>query len=230
MKHITHVSIPQPCTQNWGDMDPTTQGRFCSSCQKRVTDFTKLSNEQILALLSLSGNTCGRITEVQLRTLNACLQHAPQPESSWWRRLSIATVFVSLLSLFRSEAKGVAPKAPQHATFEFKKMHANANFADDQITITGKVVDENNEILPGATVRIKGTNKSVMVGTDGTFSIKVPSGQTIKLQVLFIGFETKEVKIKPKNAKDKLDLKLKMSAAILGGLGVVYSPKDTMIA
>lgn len=225
MNHgIKHISIPKPCAQNWVDMDIAEQGRFCQSCQKTVTDFTQLSNEQILQALSSSGNTCGRITPMQLRTLNAGML-TPEPPRFSWRKFSIAATVVSVLSLFRTEAKVIAPKVAQCQNFSFNKAESKAMVIDDQRTITGKVVDENNEPLPGATIRIKGTSRGTITATDGSFSIKVPLDKKVKLEILFIGFETKEVKIKRHEAPDKLNLKLKMSSAMLGGLAVVYTSK-----
>ncbi len=230
MNHgIKYISIPKPCTQNWADMDIAAQGRFCQSCQKTVTDFTKLSNEQILASLTVSGNTCGRITAMQLRTLNASIL-TPEPAQFSWRKFSIAAVVVSVLSLFRAEAKVITPKTTQYQAFEFKKTGIIANVIDDQRIVTGKVMDENNEPLPGATIRIKGTYQGATTAADGSFSIKVPLDKKVKLEILFIGFETKEVKIKRHDTPDKLNLKLKMSLQMLGGMGVVYHSSKIPVA
>src|ERR1700743_1967734 len=121
MKHINHVSIPKPCSQNWSEMDVVAKGRFCKSCQKTVTDFTRLSNQQILASLSQSGNTCGRITATQLRTLNAIIAVEPPVSRFSWKRFSVAAAVISFLTLFRAEAKMFVPKASQYQSFAFKK-------------------------------------------------------------------------------------------------------------
>lgn len=54
-------------------------------------------------------------------------------------------------------------------------------------TITGKVVDENNQPMPGVTVIVDGTTKGTMTGPDGTFTLEgVPSGA--KVVVSCIGY------------------------------------------
>jgi len=222
--NIKNISIPEPCTQNWADMRVVEQGRFCQSCQKTVVDFTRLSDEEILQYLSSAGNTCAKITPLQLRMLNASIT-IPQPARISWRKYSMAAVAVWILSLFRPEAKAITPKIIQHQTVEVKKAGVTTMMADDQIAITGKIVDENNEPLPGVIIKIKGTDKSAVTTTDGIFKIEVPMVSKVKLMVSFIGYETKEVKIRPKRKNEKIDLKLKLTAAFLGGLAVVYSVK-----
>ena len=61
------------------------------------------------------------------------------------------------------------------------------------ITVKGKVVDENGESLPGATIQLKGTTNGTITDTDGNFSLSVPSDAT--LIVSFIGFKSIEVTV-----------------------------------
>ena len=54
-------------------------------------------------------------------------------------------------------------------------------------TITGKVLDENNQPMPGVTIIVDGTTKGTMTGPDGTFTLAgVPSGS--KVIVSCIGY------------------------------------------
>lgn len=47
-------------------------------------------------------------------------------------------------------------------------------------TITGKVLDENNQLMPGVTIIVDGTTNGTMTGPDGTFTLGgVPSGATV---------------------------------------------------
>lgn len=47
-------------------------------------------------------------------------------------------------------------------------------------TITGKVLDENNQPMPGVTIIVDGTTNGTMTGSDGTFTLGgVPSGATV---------------------------------------------------
>jgi hypothetical protein len=62
------ISIPNPCHEDWYQMTPKEQGRFCSSCQKTVVDFTNMSKAEISAYFQtfLNEKNCGRIKKSDL--------------------------------------------------------------------------------------------------------------------------------------------------------------------
>lgn len=61
------------------------------------------------------------------------------------------------------------------------------------ITVKGKIVDENGEPLPGATVQQKGTSVGIITDFNGNFSLSVPSDAT--LIVSYIGYKSIEVTV-----------------------------------
>ena len=61
-----------------------------------------------------------------------------------------------------------------------------------QTVFKGKVLDENNGPLPGASVLIKGSNKGVATDFDGDFEIELPS-ENETLVVTYIGYLTLEL-------------------------------------
>ena len=63
-----------------------------------------------------------------------------------------------------------------------------------KVTVSGKIVDKNQEILTGATVLVKETNQGISSDLDGNFSFKLNKG-TYTLKVSFIGFKTIEKSI-----------------------------------
>jgi len=78
------------------------------------------------------------------------------------------------------------------------------------IDIRGKVIGENDEVLAGATVKVKGGNNSAITNAEGEFYLKnVEEGATIV--VSFIGYVTRELKAK----KDLGEIKLAQSANAL---------------
>ena len=58
-----------------------------------------------------------------------------------------------------------------------------------KVTVSGKIVNKNQEILTGATVLVKETKQGISSGLDGSFTFKLNKG-TFTIQVSYIGFKT----------------------------------------
>ncbi|MBQ4499332.1 MAG: TonB-dependent receptor [Alistipes sp.] len=66
----------------------------------------------------------------------------------------------------------------------------------DDITITGTVMNEDGEVIVGATVILKGhTTRGTSTDSNGRYSLAVPPGST--LLVSFIGYDDQEVVLQP---------------------------------
>ena len=65
----------------------------------------------------------------------------------------------------------------------------------EQFRIKGKVVDNNNEPLIGASVYVKGkgANHGTVTDIDGNFSIVVEKGEILRF--VYVGYHSKEVNI-----------------------------------
>ena len=75
-----NIKIDNPCNENWNEMTLDAQGRFCNQCAKSVIDFTKLTDKEVISLLSKSKEEmCGRLTSTQLKTPYI---HFPEPKES----------------------------------------------------------------------------------------------------------------------------------------------------
>ncbi|WP_448699282.1 SusC/RagA family TonB-linked outer membrane protein [Mucilaginibacter sp. AW1-3] len=85
------------------------------------------------------------------------------------------------------------------------------------LTVTGKVVDEKGESLPGVSVKIKGTNSGVATDASGDFKITVPSGNTI-LVYSFLGYKTQEQNV---NGKTSVKIVMEPTSQLLEQVVVV---------
>ena len=65
--------------------------------------------------------------------------------------------------------------------------------AQDNVTVSGTVVDETGEPMLGAGVVVKGTTTGTTVDLDGNFSLNVPVGSV--LQIISVGYTTVEVTV-----------------------------------
>jgi TonB-linked SusC/RagA family outer membrane protein len=76
--------------------------------------------------------------------------------------------------------------------------YPNVNVYDSdnlqQLTISGRVVDANNNPMAGVNVVEKGTTNGVMTGTDGRYAINVGSTNSI-LSFSFIGYAPQEISV-----------------------------------
>ena len=81
-----------------------------------------------------------------------------------------------------------------------------ANTPQQNIIINGKITSEKEkEGLPGVNVVVKGTTNGVVTNLDGSFTIKVPTENSV-LTFSFIGFESQEISI---NGRRVIDVVLK---------------------
>lgn len=65
---MSHLAIPEPCHEDWGNMTPEQQGRFCDKCCKVVMDFTTMPTEDVIRFISdrSSEKICGRFRSDQV--------------------------------------------------------------------------------------------------------------------------------------------------------------------
>ena len=85
--------------------------------------------------------------------------------------------------------------------------------------ISGRVVDDNNEALPGVTITVKGTSIGTVTNMEGYYSLTLPNNAAY-LDFSFIGFEPKVLPI----TKNRLNVKLNPSVTdldevVMMGLG-----------
>ena len=68
----TKINIPRPCSFGWDNMALTEnqKGRHCSSCNKIVVDFTKMTTDQLIDFLEKNKGTkvCGHFKTIDTTT------------------------------------------------------------------------------------------------------------------------------------------------------------------
>ena len=84
------------------------------------------------------------------------------------------------------------------------------------VTVTGRVVDEKGNPIPGATVLIQGTTQGVATDTDGNYTISMQP--TDALRVSFVGYKTEVIELK---GKKKINIRLNPTAENIEEVTVV---------
>lgn len=99
-----------------------------------------------------------------------------------------------------------------------------------QRTVTGKVTDQNNEPLIGASVLVKGTTSGTVTEVDGTYSVRVPEDGVV-IVFSYTGFETVEVTLGASNVVDVVMQEgVQLNFVTVTALGIVKDRDKTPTA
>lgn len=182
MKHKIQISIPEPCHKGWQNMTPVEKGRFCASCQKKVLDFTHLSDNEIIKVVTKNDNLCARIDVSQL---NRNLIKT-KTKSNYFGYF--ATTVLAFFGLGTENV--VAQEKPVVEQTDLKYLN-KASDSVKKITVTGVVKNVYGQSLPGAIIKIKGTKNSTITDRNGKYTIEVNQGEILIFS--FLGLLDKEV-------------------------------------
>jgi CarboxypepD_reg-like domain len=224
------LSIPEPCHQNWQQMTPQEQGRFCKACAKVVVDFSVMTDKEVLNYFStVGGTTCGRLDQGQL---DREIIYPHPPKSSWkkyWLSLATALIFFSA----KLTAQTKPPKTTTAATppsydnkkgqvfITLGKVASSANQLPKTREVKGRVTDDNNTPIAGASVIVKGTGIGVAANGNGEFSINMAADKDNYLLFSAVGFEMKEFKWNNDVNKDSLLRIVLPTRQYMGEVGVI---------
>jgi TonB-dependent SusC/RagA subfamily outer membrane receptor len=78
---------------------------------------------------------------------------------------------------------------------KIQRISSATSFRQDSILVSGKVTDENNKPMAGASVKIKYGTQVAVTNAGGQFRIYAPNAESI-LQLSFIGYAIKEIPLK----------------------------------
>jgi hypothetical protein len=200
MNNITNITIPTPCHQSWQQMIPEGQGRHCAQCCKTVTDFTTMTNSQVIAYLSNTGNVCGRFNGQQLTNLNYQFSiDAPATAVRGWKRLTLIMGIASFVLSFKAAAQNkpaTTEQAPRPTGDAGSIMLGKvvATEAAKTRVITGSIFDDQNAPMQGVIVKMLSGVTGTITDTAGKFRLTIPA-DTKQVQVAFIGYKTMLVDI-----------------------------------
>lgn len=127
------LSIPQPCHENWQNMTPTEQGRFCNACAKEVVDFSMMTDTEVLNYFTnrSTQNVCGRTLVTQLQR-NITMPKEPSKKILWYWN------YIVMFFLFF--AKGNASKAQGEVKLQVTRTLKENN------TNSSTIVNENSNV------------------------------------------------------------------------------------
>ena len=191
MSKKIQLQIPKPCHEDWSKMTLVEQGRFCDSCEKKVVDFTRMNDEQVLAFFRkpTTGSVCGRFLNDQLnRDIVIPGKRIP------WLKYFFQFALPIFLTSLKSSAQGnivIKEKITTNCTQRTVGKVAPTKLRQEEIIneIKGRVIDEKGNGIPYATVSIKGSKDGVACNDSGYFQLNVQQHQgVITLVSSCVGF------------------------------------------
>jgi len=218
-------------------MTPVEQGRFCSHCQKVVTDFTNYTDAQLYSFFSKrTEEICGRFYNHQL---NRKIHIPPQPHSRLYR------YFIGLgLTLLFTHIPETHSRAQTPYTYSnpYDTDNTTDDSTDNKAFIKGKVIDEHKEPMIGAVVQASIDNKPVggcITDERGNYSIPVITSTPVRCKVVFkyssyVPKTVEDILVSPGqtvtvNARMKLDTTGLNDVAVFSGGKVPLLPDTTRL-
>ena len=182
-------------------MTPTAGGRHCTACAKTVTDFTHMTDAQILEVLRRSAGGCGQFRNDQL---NRNLVFPPAKHR--FSLLGFYKVAASFLLVFSAGKTTAQEKTATHFQEKIEEIES------DTIAVFGIVRDKKGELLVGAILKIDDTHIEALSGVDGNFRLQIPyslfKSGAVKCSVYFSGFEAYHLTIRQSETRNYLQIAL----------------------
>jgi hypothetical protein len=187
MRHKIQISIPEPCHEGWQNMTPVEKGRFCASCQKTVVDFTHLSDNEIINLVSKNDALCGRINVSQLNR-NLIETKTKSNYFGYFATSVLAFLGLGIENVVAQEIPGT-----EQTDWKAKDSTINPNLPHK---ING-IVNDKNGVVSYVDVTLKGTKINTSTNSEGFFEIKAQLGDVLIFNSL--GRVDKEITVSAKN-------------------------------
>jgi hypothetical protein len=216
MPQKINIAIKKPCSENFNDFQFTGIGSYCTSCKKEVTDFRRMTDQEIQNYFKIpKKNTCGYFLESQLKTYSNTNNDKRKQNFNPFGVSMISFSLLSLLSFNSSFAqknsKTIESYTVQKENSDTKESDSTTNTQDN--IISGIVIDEHKQALPGATISLKGANITTSTDFDGKFTIHTPLDKENVFIISYIGYVTNEVKTSEKT----MTISLKPYSGVLMG-------------
>lgn len=190
------ISIPQPCNVPWESMQPVdAEKRYCSSCERVITDFSKMSDAELLAYFQKHKNHCGRFLKSQLD--REIFFEKERSAQGWKKLLLLPSLLLSIGAAAQKTGTGHATnpataQAAQPASSRAKQQpEANLKAVPK---LQGIVIDSvSGAPLTDCVVIISVATHTFNATTDSTgkFSIAlagIPLNDSLKIQVSYAGY------------------------------------------
>jgi hypothetical protein len=202
------LAIPEPCHQDWADMTPNQQGRFCSSCAKTVVDFSAMSDAQLILYFEnlKNENVCGRVYPDQL---DRNIQALPQPKKKLFLYWQYVIAFFMMLgkgpsAKAQGEMKVRTVSQPDTSKKSIRVQEDSpvmlgmiARPVAKEVTAAKKwhIYDENGEAVANASLQFFPSGNTIAADENGV-AVPGKNSKADSVTVSAIGYQTKTIALK----------------------------------
>jgi hypothetical protein len=245
MKKKFTLEIANPCSENFDQMIPNSQGSFCDSCAKNVIDLSRKTNAEVARFVANNKdqNICARLKITQLE------EEFAHHEISKINTLKYAAVAASILLASNVTGQEKTPLQTE-INESVPKSNVLGKIAISQtvqeeisITIKGKLLDAktnrplSGKIYPYLTLSINDSQPAMKIDPKtGDFSITSlvsKNGEALMITISSgdyylsktIPFDIKKVKGKILHQNIMINTEELIKVYIAGGLGINYREK-----
>ena len=158
------ISLPASCRQSWSEMQAVSDGRYCTACQKKVIDFTAMTDAELIHFFQQTiGPICGRFAPEQLNR-NLTLPRKPLP---FLKHLLLVSLPAFLLSL-KPEAQ-VQPASTEVVPLKLGRLKDKN---EKKITVRGEVLNGVAVAQPAVEIVVERTGQTIFTNSAGKFVLQ----------------------------------------------------------
>lgn len=235
MKNAIALRLDEPCSQEWSNMTPSEQGRYCDSCQKQVIDFTQLTDNEILQIIAANPNGfCGQFRETQL---NRTIVESKLNGGSARLNSLVAGIMVAAGAGTLSAQSTSTPPVQQEVVIDEKHPTGPVCLRQTQNDTSARIVnltitdDASGVPIANALIFVPGTKFGVTTDSTGKAVLTVPYSieqDSLNLVVQSSGHETKRISVSTASPEQSLIVSLPAREIIRVFLGkpVLYVPEQ----
>lgn len=217
--NIKEITIVKSCSEEWSLMSGDQQQRNCDKCAKNVRNFENYSTSDLINYFESKdrNSICGRFKSHQLDDVKTRLALSSQNHF-----IPLVVLTGLTLASCNSIKYPVQNRCENHVnSIEI----LNDLDTDDELEITGIILDENGEALMGAVVYEENTKNITYADENGKFSIKISSPDYISSVIMtnYVGygdFSIKSSEVLNKN----IEITLRDHGTLLGEVVVIKQP------
>jgi hypothetical protein len=227
------LQIEKPCHTNLSAMERNDVGLFCTSCEKHVIDFSKLSDEEVISIVEKTdGKICGRFTKSQLdRVFTASQKRQSSPR--------LNKILAGLFAFGMLESAHVEAKETKNAEMVWSDVKQQNNIPENDFEknkisgdtakniISGIVLEDvTKKPVTNGFVILYGTSYTAPIDS-GKFSLIIPDSlvrDSISIVICATGYSSRKMTLHKTEFPATKTILVHEEMMIEGGVGIMEQP------